>query len=371
MGAWEIVSEPTCEAEGWQVKRCQSCEHFESGPVAATGHSYDAVVTPPDCYNKGYTTRTCRSCWNVVVDSYVSATGHSFGEWIVNTEPTCTGYGERTRYCGACSIMEYESVNPTGHTYQEEVVEATCTTDGYTLYSCACGRRYSGETTFRLGHDFTDWITEVEPTCEAEGTSVKYCRRCALEDRRWHGALSHSFTQYVSDGNATYDADGTMTAVCDHGCGTKNTITDHGSQLAPEKITSGVQTITNGYLSKIPVGMTVAQLLQNIDQENVQVVRNGTAVKPDTKVGTGMQVQLLHNGNVVDVLTIVVTGDTNGDGNVTVTDMLAAKAHVLKKSVLADAAAKAGDTNGDGAISITDFIQIKAHILGKSQISPL
>ncbi len=62
-------------------------------------------------------------------------------------------------------------------------------------------------------------------------------------------------------------------------------------------------------------------------------------------------------------------GDINGDEKITITDMLAVKAHILGKSTLTDinTAAKA-DTNQDGKITITDFIQIKAHILGKSTI---
>ena len=46
------------------------------------------------------------------------------------------------------------------------------------------------------------------------------------------GTCSHKFTKYVSDGNATCQADGTKTAVCDNGCGTKDTITDVGSKVA-------------------------------------------------------------------------------------------------------------------------------------------
>jgi hypothetical protein len=50
--------------------------------------------------------------------------------------------------------------------------------------------------------------------------------------------------------------------------------------------------------------------------------------------------------------------------------MLAVKAHVLNKNQLTGAAAEAADTNGDGNISITDFIQIKAHILEISSVTP-
>ena len=78
----------------------------------------------------------------------------------------------------------------------------------------------------------------------------------------------------------------------------------------------------------------------------------------------------MDGNTVVKSYTVVVTGDTNGDGAISVTDMIAVKAHVLKKTLLTGAYADAGDTSNDNAISITDFIQIKAQILGKSSIIP-
>jgi hypothetical protein len=73
---------------------------------------------------------------------------------------------------------------------------------------------------------------------------------------------------------------------------------------------------------------------------------------------------------VIGAWIIIVTGDCNGDGKISVTDMLAIKAHLLQKSTLSGIFAQAADTNADHNISITDFIQIKASILGKSQIKP-
>ncbi len=83
-----------------------------------------------------------------------------------------------------------------------------------------------------------------------------------------------------------------------------------------------------------------------------------------------MTVKLIVAGKVVQELTIIVTGDTNGDGKITATDMLSLKAHLLGKSILTGNAAQAADVSGDGKITATDFLQIKAHLLGKSQIKP-
>ena len=145
---------------------------------------------------------------------------------------------------------------------------------------------------------------------------------------------------------------------------------DEGSQLPPAKITSSVYTIQNGWIRKIPAGTTVAAFLKGINESGVRMMKDGKTVDGSAKIGTGMVVQLVVNGKVMDSLTVVVTGDTNGDGKINIADMLAVKAHLLQKSLLSGAAAQAADINHDGKIIITDFLQIKSYILGKSQIKP-
>ena len=67
-------------------------------------------------------------------------------------------------------------------------------------------------------------------------------------------------------------------------------------------------------------------------------------------------------------LTVIVTGDLNGDGAVTITDMLIQKSAILGDEIPATALA-AGDVNYDGAVTITDFLQVKSTLLGLSSIS--
>lgn len=67
-------------------------------------------------------------------------------------------------------------------------------------------------------------------------------------------------------------------------------------------------------------------------------------------------------------LTVIVTGDLNGDGAVTITDMLMLKSHLLGKP-LSDTAKAAGDVNYDGSVSITDFLRIKSDLLSLEKIT--
>ena len=142
-------------------------------------------------------------------------------------------------------------------------------------------------------------------------------------------------------------------------------------KLLPNDITSSVYKIENGYLSKIPLETTVDKLLAGINEREYLAVYSGNQkLSGDSVVGTGMTVKLLGGDKEIKSVTLVVTGDTNGDGKSNITDMLAVKSHLLKKTVLSKTALLGADTSGDGAVSITDFIQIKAFILKKGTINP-
>ncbi len=134
-------------------------------------------------------------------------------------------------------------------------------------------------------------------------------------------------------------------------------------------ITSSQYTVANGKLSKIPEGTTASQLLSGLNEKGIKVFSGKKELAANNKVGTGMTAVLMLDDTVLQTLTLVVTGDVNGDGGITVTDMLAVKSHLLKKSKLSGVKATAADANGDNGVSITDFIQIKAKILGKGAIT--
>jgi hypothetical protein len=217
------------------------------------------------------------------------------------------------------------------HNYESIVTDPTCTEGGYTTYTCSCGESHVGNTTEALGH---------------------------------------SFTNYVSDNNATIDSDGTKTAKCDR-CDATDTIIDEGSRLSiPDRITSDVFTVTDGVIRTIPVGTTVAELIEGINErEYIRVFKGDEEVFGETLVGTGMIVKLMFGSSVKDSVVAVVTGDLNGDGKVSITDMLNIKSVLLGKLELEQYAAMAADLTGEGNITITDFVQSKAYVLGKGSIT--
>ena len=52
-------------------------------------------------------------------DVVCTAHEHTFGEWIVTTQPTCTEPGEKTRTCTGCGEVETMVIDATGHHYKD------------------------------------------------------------------------------------------------------------------------------------------------------------------------------------------------------------------------------------------------------------
>ena len=184
--------------------------------------------------------------------------------------------------------------------------------------------------------------------------------------------FSDSDTRVITDYTVSgYDsAPGEKTITVAYG-GRTATFTVTVKAKVPDAITSDTYFVAPGQtIGKIAAGTTVSQLLAGINRyEYVKVFdKAGKEVSAAASVGTGMTVKLLDGDTVKDSVTVIVTGDTNGDGDISITDMVAIKSDILNKDKLSGVYAVAADTNGDGKLSVTDFLQVKAHILGKGAI---
>ncbi|MBQ9699264.1 MAG: dockerin type I repeat-containing protein, partial [Lachnospiraceae bacterium] len=140
----------------------------------------------------------------------------------------------------------------------------------------------------------------------------------------------------------------------------------------PSVITSPKLSVeeAKAYISKISAGTSAESIISSLNEKQfVAIYKGNTKITGATLAGTGMHACIMNGNQISRKYTLIITGDTNGDGKISITDMISVKAHILKKSTLNDVYAKAGDVNGDGKVSITDFIKVKAALLGKDKIT--
>lgn len=207
---------------------------------------------------------------------------------------------------------------------------------------------------------FLDWDgTELSSTQYAYGEAVVPPQ---APERENDGSYYYVFSGWDKEvapctGNAVYTA-------------TYIQSTDPDAVVVPQSITSSVYTVSGEFIRKIPAGIKAQALVDGINESGYITVYNGnTVVSGTTMVSTGMTVKLQYAGKTIQTLTVVVTGDVNGDGGISITDALQIKSYLLQKGTLSAAGAIAADTNGDSTVSITDFLQIKGKLLGKNDIT--
>ena len=61
---------------------------------------------------------------------------------------------------------------------------------------------------------------------------------------------------------------------------------------------------------------------------------------------------------------MIIKGDVNGDGKITVEDQLMIQAHILGYITLTGDALIAADTNNNGEITTADIFKIQKHLSG-------
>ena len=103
---------------------------------------------------------------------------HSYGEWEVETDATCTTPGSKTRDC-SCGEIQKKEISPTGHTFGEWkiITPAECEKEGLEKRYCHCGES-EPQTIEPTGHTIVV-DSAVEATCSSTGlTEGKHCSVC-------------------------------------------------------------------------------------------------------------------------------------------------------------------------------------------------
>lgn len=123
--------------------------------------------------------------------------------------------------------------------------------------------------------------------------------------------------------------------------------------------------INDSYMSGITAGTTATSLANLINKQGpdavIKITDSSNKNKTST-LATGDKINI-KVGNDEKSYTIVIKGDNNGDGKVTILDLLRVQKHILKSSTLTGAYKEACDTNYDDDITILDLLRVQKHIL--------
>ena len=279
--AWvdsEIITAPTCTSVGQKEQTCQ-CGASTTVSIPVLQHTYSSESVSPTCVAQGYTVYTCTGCGYSYKGDYQDALGHSYGEWTIIKDATCTATGSQTHTCD-CGAVETQIIQARGHNHTAVVTDPTCVQKGYTTYTCSCGDSYVGDEVAPTGHA---WNINA-PTC----TEDQVCDTCGERV----DAIGHSYKLSGSTA-ATCVAAAANTYTCEHckdsyteSVGT--TIAHDVSDVTPELVLNEGQTCiyTEHYKCKDCGADVVGETVEKHEKYTASIQTAATCTAEGVKILT-------------------------------------------------------------------------------------
>jgi len=118
----------------------------------------------------------------------------------------------------------------------------------------------------------------------------------------------------------------------------------------------------NGFILGIEAGTTVADLKSKLSSSGKSFVLDAEESLVTDYVGTGHSLVLEHNGEITDNLTVVIAGDTDGDGFITAYDLYVLE-HILRNENYDSAFLTAADVNQNGITADDDYRNLENKLL--------
>ncbi len=116
--------------------------------------------------------------------------------------------------------------------------------------------------------------------------------------------------------------------------------------------------LEKGYLTKVPTNTTLTEFINNCETNGIIEVfrKDGTKVQDNEIIGTGMTIKVTKEGSEESIeLEIAVTGDLDGDGQLTVNDLSTMISHHTGAYFLQGIYYMAGDMDNTMDVTMSDL----------------
>jgi len=230
----------SCTEEGYTTYTCERCgDSYVDNTVPAFGHNMKLLLTRGNCeegtLSKYYSCTVCGTSetkkesitpqphdmklvsiegnceqGTVYKDYKCTICGtsemtasvplkHTYGEWEIIKEATCTEEGSKQRTCTVCGYTMTE--NGYGHNMELISASGNCEEVVHQEYKCTiCGQQET-KTLYPLpaSHHYGDWVITKEANCTEEGEKQKTCSVCNNVVAESIDILGHNYNNYSSN----------------------------------------------------------------------------------------------------------------------------------------------------------------------------
>ena len=218
------------------------------------------------------------------------------------------------------------------------------------------------------------WVTVVTPDGEKKGYKVQCCDECGKIVDIGEGGTAcanHVYGDYVVDVDANGEELGMKHRECTK-CGRiQYTVVDPSVLYTEFVLTeeSGfVLSETEATLDNVDSELTPAQIRAHFENDNIEVIdANGNVISAESNVGTGavLKIDNTDEGQTDTSLTVIVNGDTTGDGKSNVSDLVKIFNRILNRITLEAPFEKAANYNKDTKINVSDLVKLFNSILSR------
>ncbi len=277
-------------------------------------------------------------------------TDNSAGAWLT-TDSDTTGYILRT-YGNGCTLSNTSSVDADIITFYAAWARIT---DSVTPTKIAKGTDFTLAGTLVSDTDMYGATVSVR---DSAGTAVGSYSASPCSDT-FNIADANSAIDFSKLAEGSYTLEVTLQAVN----GSPFTVLIHSSVF--EVIIPSLTLIENSdyalgeELTKVALSTSAEAVIAQFVNEDVRILDlSGNSIVANAKVGTGFTVACYSGDTLTDSKTVIVKGDTNGDGSLSSSDYLNVISYKQGVSPLAEAFCKAADITDNGIVDSSDYMMI-------------
>ncbi|MEG0510047.1 MAG: hypothetical protein RR664_02120, partial [Clostridia bacterium] len=189
-GEYKVVKEATCSEQGLEEAKCNHCDKTDSKTIAVKAHDVEKITVAPTCEKAGSVKEVCKVCKAEISNTEIKATGHSFGEYKVVKEATCSEQGLEEAKCNHCDKTDSKTIAVKAHDVEKITVAPTCEKAGSVKEVCkVCKAEISNTETKATGHSFSEWTNVVKAEIGKDGKDERTCTECNAKESRVLSAL--------------------------------------------------------------------------------------------------------------------------------------------------------------------------------------
>lgn len=136
--------------------------------------------------------------------------------------------------------------------------------------------------------------------------------------------------------------------------------------IGQTKITSNIHNIDDKYITTIKENSEISTVISEMTnpKEYLKIYDLDDKEVTSGNVSTGYKIKLIINGTEYDSKILIIKGDINSDGEVTVADIIKFRLYILETMEFNEYELLASDVNSDNSSEVSDLILIRKHILG-------